>query len=1004
MAAAAEAAIPSPMLHIDGDAGATPDPAATARMLRAQQVAMHGLNVPWASAGSMVLALLFVAMQWPAIPHPLLLAWLAALLGVMGWRGVLWAWQRRVAEPRPSDRSWLRRYRANFLAHGLVWAAASALPMSTHDPLYLALLVMMLAGICASNFILNAFDIAAALLFGVPAMAALALRLMANAQGVPPIMGVAVLLALGFFSLTGRRAHRMVRENVALRLAEGRQNHLLRVLIETTSEGFWFIDNQARTVDANPAMCQILGQPRSALRGRSIFDFVDDANRAIFERELQRRAGGSSGGYEVALRRPDGSLVDCYNQATPIVDAEGRRIGSVGLWTDISDRKRAERQLQETSEALRQKSRALEDTLASIGQGIIHYDGQGLLRTHNQRLLELLDLPASLFGPHTTREALRRFQNERGDLASSTELLDKQGDALTLPANLNDMPDLYVRRTRAGLLVEVRTRQLADGGMVRTFSDVTAYIEALRTLAGREREQRDLLDMFPGFMIITDQDYHYSYVNQRFADMLGLPPSQIVGHHMADVLGAERFAAIRAVLEEVHPGAPVNSESDYPATAWRPRLHLQVTHAATVDATTGRRRVYAFAIDISARKAAEAAMQAARDEAERANRAKSQFLSSMSHELRTPLNAILGFGHLLATDPAHPLAPAQRQQLDEILHGGQHLLQLINEVLDLAVVETGSLPIHLQPVALAPVLTEALALLQPLARSSGIQLPTRPDGLTDGAAVQADPVRLKQVLLNLLGNAIKYNRPQGRVELRCQALAPDGGAPGSGGWRITVQDTGPGLDEAQQARLFSAFERLGAEAGRVEGTGLGLALSRGLVRAMGGDIGVHSQPGQGSTFWVQLRPAEARPDTVAALPLPAPPDSHGVTDPARLPVVLYIEDNPVNLLLMESMFERLPGLRLRTASDPAQGLAEATASPPDLLLLDIQLPGMDGFALLQHLRDHPRTRDVPVIAVSADAMPATVHRGQAAGFSDYLTKPVELDRLAAAMRAALSAR
>jgi len=920
---------------------------ASARVLLAQQVSLHSSNVPWAAAGALLLALLFVSLQWSVIAHGALLAWLGALLAVLAWRSGLCVWQRGAGGARLADSTWMRLYRLNFLAHGLVWAAASGLPMATPDAMHLALLVMMLAGICASNFILNAFDLAAALLFGVPTMVALALRLLFDGGGVPPVMGVAVLMALGFFALTGRRAHRMVRENAALRLAESRQNHLLRVLIENTSEGFWFIDNQACTVDANPAMCQILGQPRAALTGRSIFDFVDDANRSIFERELARRASGSTGGYEIALRRPDGSLVDCYNQATPIVDAEGRRVGSVGLWTDISERKRAERQLQDTSEALRQKSKALEDTLASISQGIVHYDGNGQLRAHNQRLLELLDLPQQLFGAHTTRDTLRNFQRQRGDVGPDTEILDGCGLPLPAPARPEDMPDLYLRRTRAGLLVEVRTRHLPDGGIVRTFSDVTTYIETQRTLAAREQELRELLEAFPGYIIVTDQTHHYVYANQRFADLIGRPRESVIGRHASEVLGDERYRQVQATLDQLRLGEPLTRESDYPATAWRPRIVLQVTHALGRDTATGERRVYAFAIDISARKAAEAAMLAARDEAERANRAKSQFLSSMSHELRTPLNAILGFGHLLATDTVQPLTPAQRQQMDEILGGARHLLQLINEVLDLVVVESGSLPIHPQPLALAPVLAEALSLLQPLARSRGIHLPVAAIGLTEGAAVQADPVRLKQVLLNLLGNAIKYNHPQGRVTLACQGLARAGGLPGSAGWRISVQDTGPGLDAAQQARLFGAFERLGADASRVEGTGLGLALSRGLVRAMGGDIGVHSQPGTGSTFWVQLPPADALPADAADMPAAAATGRNSPPPAAAAPVVLYIEDNPVNLLLMESMFERLPGLQLRTASDPAQGLAMATEAPPDLVLLDIQLPGMDGFSLLQ---------------------------------------------------------
>ena len=999
---------PSPLADIDGTAIGQADPAASTAALQAQQVQMHGNNVLLATAGAVMLMLLFIGLQWRAIPHALLLGWAAALLVVLGWRLGLWAWQRRGPARRPADAVWLRQYRINFLAHGLVWAAVSALPMPAGEPMQLALLVMMLAGICASNFILNAFDLVSALLFGVPAMVGLALRLLLGDDAVQPLMGLAVLLALGFFALIGRRAHRLVRENITLRLAESRQNHLLRVLIQTTGEGFWFIDNQGITVDVNPAMCQMLGQPRQALVGRSIHDFVDAENSAIFTREMARRASVGASGYEIALRHADGHLVDCYNQASPIVDAQGQRVGSVGLWTDISERKRAERQLQETSEALRQKSRTLEDTLGSISQGIVNYDGQGRLQAHNQRLLELLELPPSLFHAQTRRGDVAGFLSARGDLQQDDELFDAGGQPLPLPARMDQLPDLYVRRTPAGLLLEVRTVHLADGGMVRTFADVTAYIQAMRSVAAREREQRELLDAFPGNIVVLDHAERYTYVNQRFADLVGRPQAQIVGQLAADVLGPSRFAELRPLLDQLQPGTPMNTESDYPATPWRPRMFLQVTHAVGQDPATGRRRVVAFAIDISARKAAEAALVAARDEAERANQAKSQFLSSMSHELRTPLNAILGFGELLATDTVHPLAPAQRAQMDEILRGGRHLLQLINEVLDLAVVETGSLAVHLQPVLLAPVLAEALALLQPLAGRSGINLPATATGLATGAAVLADPVRLKQVLLNLLGNAIKYNRPQGRVLVHCQALGLGGAAEtGTSGWRITVEDTGQGLDAAQQKRLFGAFDRLGADAGpqAVEGTGLGLALSRGLVRAMGGEIGVHSLPGVGSSFWLQLPAAQP---AAASLP-PAAPPAHAtsaVLPPAApgRPVVLYIEDNPVNQLLMSSMFERLPGLDLRLADSAEQGLDMATREPPQLVLLDIQLPGMDGHALLQLLRRHPRTRQVPVVAVSADAMPSSIALGHAAGFADYLTKPLDFERLAALVRRSLGQR
>ena len=300
-------------------------------------------------------------------------------------------------------------------------------------------------------------------------------------------------------------------------------------------------------------------------------------------------------------------------------------------------------------------------------------------------------------------------------------------------------------------------------------------------------------------------------------------------------------------------------------------------------------------------------------------------------------------------------------------------------------------------------LAESLALLQPLADSRTVALAPSAGGLSSDAAVQADPVRLKQVLLNLVGNAIKYNRPRGAVWVHC---ALQDKAPGHS-WRITVQDTGPGLDAAQQARLFGAFDRLGAEAGAVEGTGLGLALSRGLVRAMGGDIGVHSQPGVGSSFWVQLpvaTPSPGAPPPVPAPALPGPPPvlaAEASGDAAGLPVVLYVEDNEVNRMLMEGVFEKLPGLQLRMADSAARGLQMALEQPPRLVLLDIQLPDLDGRVLLQRLRQHPQLAQVPVIAVSADATPDVVAECRAAGFADYLTKPIDLDRLAAVLHAAL---
>ena len=389
--------------------------------------------------------------------------------------------------------------------------------------------------------------------------------------------------------------------------------------------------------------------------------------------------------------------------------------------------------------------------------------------------------------------------------------------------------------------------------------------------------------------------------------------------------------------------------------------------------------------DVTARRAAEHAAVAARDEAERANRAKSEFLSRMSHELRTPLNAMLGFAQLIERDPAEPPRPHQRERVRQILQGGRHLMVLINEVLDLARIESGSLPLQIEGVAVAPLVADCRRLLDPMAREREVHLHLRPPPAP--GLVRADATRLQQVLLNLLSNAIKYNHHGGDVVLSYSALP--------GHLRIEVSDTGPGLSDEQQQRLFQAFERLDADLSAVEGAGIGLALSKALVDLMQGHIGVRSAAGQGSTFWVELPLASA----------PAPASAPAVATPRvvvpELPEhpqgrrwqVMYIEDNLVNQLLVQGMLAHLPQVQLALSDHPHDGLQRLREAPPDLLLLDIQLPAMDGFQVLEALRADPTLADMPVVAVSANAMAADLQRARAAGFDHYLTKPLELSEL-----------
>lgn len=359
-------------------------------------------------------------------------------------------------------------------------------------------------------------------------------------------------------------------------------------------------------------------------------------------------------------------------------------------------------------------------------------------------------------------------------------------------------------------------------------------------------------------------------------------------------------------------------------------------------------------------------------EAERASQAKTEFLSRISHELRTPLNAILGFAQLLERDLK---APADRDNVGHILKGGRHLLALINEVLDIARIETGHLALDPEPVDVDSLLQEALALIAPMAGQRGIalNLPTPEPAVH----VLADRKRLLQVMLNLMSNAIKYNHPNGSVWLQVQV---DGGRA-----RIGVADNGPGIDPSLRARLFTPFDRLGAENRPGEGTGLGLAVSQQMMRAMNGSIDMESTVGQGSTFRIEL-PCSDAPDHAAA----ALPASAEAQPSARACTVLYIEDQSSNLALVEILLSRRGNITLLSTPSGSEGVQMAQRHAPDLVLLDLHLPDLGGLEVLAQLRASKECGSTPVVVVSADALPTTIDGALAAGADAYLTKPLDV--------------
>jgi PAS domain S-box-containing protein len=387
---------------------------------------------------------------------------------------------------------------------------------------------------------------------------------------------------------------------------------------------------------------------------------------------------------------------------------------------------------------------------------------------------------------------------------------------------------------------------------------------------------------------------------------------------------------------------------------------------------------------------ASAAAEKASAAAEKANHAKSDFLSNMSHELRTPLGAILGFAQLIDTGLPAP-TPKQKRNVDQILLAGWYLLDLINEILDLALIESGKLSMSLEPVALSQVLRDCETMIEPQASKHNIDVKFINIDLP--YIVNADRTRLKQVIINLMSNAIKYNKPDGTVVVSC--------AQSSEHIRICVEDSGQGLAPEQIAQLFQPFNRLGQENNTEEGTGIGLVMTKRLIELMGGKIGLESTVAEGSTFWIDI-PSSNTASTIIYKTTPSTLEKLHAEENASTRKLLYVEDNPANLMLVEDIIERRADLELFTAQDGISGVELARTKQPNIILMDINLPGISGIDALKILQKDPLTSHIPIIALSANAVPADIQKGLEAGFFRYLTKPIKIDELLATIDLAIT--
>ena len=716
-----------------------------------------------------------------------------------------------------------------------------------------------------------------------------------------------------------------------------------------------------------------------------------------FEALVFKASRGIEDIYELTYIRKDGTRFPAVVSVTALRDADKLIIGYLLIGTDNTARKRAEEALLKAG-ALQSAifNSANFSSIATDAKGVIQIFNVGAERMLGYTAAEVMNsiTPAEISDPEEVIARAKELSQElRTSIAPGFEAL-----VFKASRGIEDIYELtYIRKdgSRFPAVVSVTALRDADKviiGYLLIGTDNTArkQVEAeQQKLDQRLRDQqfytRSLIESNIDALITTDPSGIITDGNKQMEALTGCTRDVLIGapfkNYFTDPERAQ--AAIKLVLS-------AKKITNYELTACaRDGKKTVVSYNATTfyDRDRTLQGVFAAARDVTERKRFEqalqetnVAMESAKSAAEKANLAKSEFLSAMSHELRSPLNAILGFAQLMESASPQP-TNSQKESIAQILQAGWHLLNLINEILDLAGVESGKVSLSLEPVSLGEVMSECRAMMVTSAEQHGIQMTFPP--FKQPRFVWADQTRLKQIIINLLSNAIKYNKPQGSLIVDLEEL-------GSERIRFSITDSGAGLAQEKIGQLFQPFNRLGQEAGVVSGTGIGLFVTKQLVELMGGVIGVQSTLGVGSVFWVELSttatPEQYANDAKQVIPYEA--KQKGDKPQSTL---LYVEDNPANMKLVEQLIALRHDIVLITAVNGTIGIEMARIKVPDLILMDINLPGISGLEALKILRNDSITANIPVIALSANAMLRDIELGMEAGFFCYLTKPIKVN-------------
>ena len=774
------------------------------------------------------------------------------------------------------------------------------------------------------------------------------------------------------------------------------QKALLEAQGEASIDGILMVSPTGEILSFNRRFAELWGIPREVLDARSdqtaiqaVLDSLVDPEEFLERvRYLYEHPDEES---RDELHLADGRVFDRYS--APVKSADAELYGRIWYFRDITERRQAEVALRKSEQRFRSVVENASDLVSLLDtEGMILYQSPAVERTYGYAQDELVGRSAfELVHPDDAPAVMSRL----------ADLVAHPGESRSAEFRFLHKDGHWVHVDAAGTTLCPNS---AEDGIVVNSRDITDRKRTEMRLRETTRFLENLIASSPGVIFRgSGETFHTTYISPNAEAVLGYSAEEFLAdpHLWVSRTHPDDREAVTEKLAGAMASGQVQLTYEY---RFRNRRDEYRNLLASVrfehEPSTGTVEVLGYTFDVTPLKKAEAALRSAKEEAEaarevaeRANRAKSEFLSRMSHELRTPMNSILGFAQILAR---RDLPADQARGVDHIIRAGRHLLNLINEVLDLARIEANRHTLSIEPVHAGTLLQEALSMMRPTAAQNACALDETIPAEAD-RYVRADRQRLTQVVLNLLSNAVKFNRRGGSVRLLSKVDEANGGR-----LSIGVRDTGPGIPPERMSELFLPFSRLEADEAGIEGTGLGLTLSRRLVEAMGGEIRVVSEVGKGSTFWIDLplaeRPAVETSESGATTP---PVTSGGDGRPAT---VLYIEDNLANLSLVETIYEDRPEIQLIPALQGRLGLELARQHDPDLILLDLHLPDVAGEEVLRQLRAEEATAATPVVVISADATPRQINSLLKAGALDYLTKPLDIDRFREVVDRVLASR